>query len=135
MVPLGSLTECTGTRHRPISCPRLTQSNPPNPISLRSILILSSHLRVGLQSGLFPSGLATKVFFTFPTRATRHAHLIGLDSIILTTFRIEHKLWSCHYVILSILMSKLSLQHLSSNTVNPCPSPNVRGQVYTGRKT
>jgi hypothetical protein len=32
----------------------------PNPISLRSILILSAYLHLGLLSGLFPSGFPTK---------------------------------------------------------------------------
>jgi hypothetical protein len=35
--------------------PKPDQSNPSHPISLRSILILSTHLRLGLPSGLFPS--------------------------------------------------------------------------------
>jgi hypothetical protein len=38
------------------------QFAPSIPISLRSILMLSSHLRLGLPSGLFPSGLPTKTF-------------------------------------------------------------------------
>ena len=33
------------------------QSMPPHPTSKRSILILSSHLRLGFPSGLFPVGL------------------------------------------------------------------------------
>jgi hypothetical protein len=39
-------------------CPETTESNPhhPKPVSLRSILIPSSHLRLGLLSGFFPSG-------------------------------------------------------------------------------
>jgi len=41
--------------------PELHASSPhfPHPISLRSILILSYHQRLGLPSGLFPSGVLT----------------------------------------------------------------------------
>ena len=49
--------------NRPPSVPALSQINksmPPNPTSWRSIVILSSHLRLGLPSYLFPSVLPTK---------------------------------------------------------------------------
>jgi hypothetical protein len=54
--------------------------------SLRSILILSIHLRLDLSSGLFPSGLPTNI-----TRATSPAHLIPLDLIILIMFGEAYK--------------------------------------------
>ena len=53
-------TAVTSARHLPLSCASSTQSIHPNLTSWRSISILSSHLRLGLPSGLFPSGFHTK---------------------------------------------------------------------------
>jgi hypothetical protein len=53
-------------------------STPSHPISIRSILILPAHLRLGVPSGHFPSGFPNNILYTFPfspIRATCHAHI------------------------------------------------------------
>jgi hypothetical protein len=52
----------------------LSQLNPvhtPQPTPWRSTLILSSHLRLGLSIGLFPSGFRTQTLYT-PLHHTRY---------------------------------------------------------------
>jgi hypothetical protein len=43
------------------------QPTPPHPISPRSVLILSTHLRLGLPTGLIPSGCPTNNLKAFPS--------------------------------------------------------------------
>ena len=50
------ITTFTSARHLSLSSASSIQSIPPHPTSWISILILSSNLSLGLQSGLFPSG-------------------------------------------------------------------------------
>ena len=50
------ITVLTSSRHLSLSWANSIQSPQPPPTSWRSILILSSHLRLGLPNGLFPSG-------------------------------------------------------------------------------
>ena len=50
------ITALTSVRHLSLSWASPIQSTYPHPISWRSILILSTHLRLVLPSGLIPSG-------------------------------------------------------------------------------
>jgi len=50
------ITARTSVRHLSLSLASPIQSIYPHPTSWRSVLILSTHLRLGLPSGLFPSG-------------------------------------------------------------------------------
>ena len=81
----------------PPTVPILSQLDPvhtPHPTSWRSILILSSHLRLGLPSGLFPSGFPTKTLYTplsSHIRNTCPTHLILLDFIPRTTLGEQYR--------------------------------------------
>ena len=66
----------------------------PHPTSWRSSLILSSHLRLDLPSGLFPWGFPTKTLYTAvpsPKHATRPTHLILLDFITRKIFGEQYR--------------------------------------------
>ena len=54
------ITALTSVRYLSLSWASPIQSTHPHPTSWRSILILSTHLRLGLPSGLFPSSFPTK---------------------------------------------------------------------------
>jgi hypothetical protein len=79
----------------PYSEPDRSSPYHPIPSYLRSILILSIHLRLCLPSGLFPSGFPTDILYASlfsPIRATCPTHLILLDLIILIMLGEEYEL-------------------------------------------
>ena len=103
----------------------LSQFDPvhtPHPTSWRSILILSYHPRLGLPSGLLPSGLPTKILCTpllSPIRVTCPAPLI-LDLVTRTILGEEYRSW----VKCSWFASKPVLRW---GVVNTTPNPQAGG--------
>ena len=78
------ITALTSVCHLSLSWASPILSIYPHPTSCRSVLILSTHLRLGLPNGPFPSGFPTKTLYTPLSsliRATCPAHLIGMESI------------------------------------------------------
>ena len=91
------ITALTSVRQLSLSWVSPIQSIYPHPTSWRSILILSTHLRLGLSSGLLPSGFPIKNLYTHlssPIRATFPAHLILLDFITRTILGEKYKSFS-----------------------------------------
>ena len=77
------ITALTSVRHLSLSWASPIQSTYPHPTSWRSILILSTHLRLGLPSGLLPSGFLTKTLYTpSPHPYAPHAQPISFFSIL-----------------------------------------------------
>ena len=88
------ITAITSLRHLSLSWASPIQFIHTHHTSCRSVLILSTHLHLGLPSGLFPSGFSTNTLYTplsSPIRATCPAHLILLDFITRTILGEEYK--------------------------------------------
>ena len=126
----------------------LGQSNPvhiPTSHLLRSILILSTHLRLGLPSVLLPSGFPTNTLYTplsSPISATYPAHIILLHFITRTILGEEYKSFSSSLRILlhspvasSLLGPNILLNTMLSNTLSFLSSRNINDQVSHPYKT
>ena len=134
------ITTLTSLRQLSLSWASPIQSIYPHLISWRYILILSTHLRLGLPSGLRSSGFPIKTLYTplsAPIRATCPAHLILLDFITRTMLGEEYKSFSsslCNFLH-SLLGPNILLNTIFSNTLSFLSSRNVRDQVSHPYKT
>ena len=110
------ITALTSVRHLSLSWASPIQSIYTHPTYWRYILILSTHLRHGLPSGLLPSGFPTKTLYTSfssPIRVTCPAHLILLDFITRTILGEEYKSFSSS--LFNLLHSPVTSSLLDSN--------------------
>ena len=139
------ITAVASTRHMSLSWASSIQSIPPHPTSWRSILIFSSHLCLGLPSGLFPSGFPTRTQYTplfSPKQVTCPAHLILLNFITQTILGEQYRPLSsplCSFlhslVTSSLLGPNILLNALFSSTLSLHSSLKVSDQVSYPYKT
>jgi len=110
------ITTFTCARHLSLSWASPTQSIPPHPTSRRSILILSSHLRLGLPNDLLHSGFPAKTLHTnilSPIHATRPVHPIPL--VLFTRIILGEEYRSLNSSLCSFLHSPVTSSLLHPN--------------------
>jgi hypothetical protein len=119
--------------HWSLSWDKSIQYIPPHHISLRSILILSTHLHLCISSGIFPSG-----FPSIPLRS--NACCMPCPSPPPWIYHSNYTLWRVKVMKLLIMLFSPISRHfiffgpnilhsaLFSNALSPCSSLNVRGQ-------
>ena len=139
------ITAFTSARHLSLSRASSIQSISTHSTSWRSILILSSYLRLGLPSGLFPSGFPTETLYTpifSLIHATCSADLILLDFItrkILDELSRSLNSSLCSFlhsfVTSSLLGPNILLSTLFSDTFSLRSSLNMSDQVSHPYKT
>ena len=103
------ITAFTTDRHVSLFSSSSIQSRHPHSASWKSIIILLSHLRLGLPSVLFPSGFPAKTLYTpipSPKRVICPAHLIVLDLITRIILGEEYR--SLSYSLCSCLHSPVT---------------------------
>jgi len=114
-------------------------------ISATHSILNNYHLRLGLPSGLFPSGSLTEIFSAFLISLIRVACLVHDILLYLITLIISgeaYRLCSSKFrsllqpiAISFVLKPNILLSTLFSNALNPCSSLSVRDQVLHPYKT
>jgi hypothetical protein len=140
----GSLPGTQETATGSISRARWIQSALSHPVSLRPVLILSLHLRLGLPSGLVPSDFPSEIFYAFlifPVCVTCRAHRILHVLTTLIIFGAARMLWNSSLCSLPqspstsfLLGPNILLSTLFSNTLSLCTPLVWETKLYTHTK-
>ena len=130
------ITALTSVRQLSLSWASPIQSTYPHPTSWRSILILSTHLSLGLPSGLLPSGFPSKILYTTlfsPIRSTCPAHRYRIHNYLLIYSMVQNLLekliglqlvknFPAFYGTRRFITALTSVRHLSLSWASPIQS-------------
>ena len=132
MEPEGSLPHSQVATTCPF--PETDHSMPPHPTAWRSILMLSSHLCLGLPSGLCPSGFPTTTLYTpflSPIHTACPTHLTLLDLLTWTILGEQYRSLSSslynffHFPLTSPLLSQVFSSAAYSQTLSAYIPPSM----------
>ena len=136
------ITALTSVRHLSLSWASPIQSTYPHPTSWRSILMLSTHLRLGPPSSLFPSGFPTKTLYApSPPPYAPHALPISFLSILSPA---QYRVRSTELLVMqsppfpltpSLVGQNILLNTIFSNTHSFLSTLNVSDQASHPYKT
>jgi len=144
MEPKGSSPQSQVPATCPYPEPARIQSIPPHPTSCSSILILSSHLRLGLPSGLFPSGFpkgntscfgtATMVMRT-RLNVTLHVHCLSwLRFVLRSTVILLCAVWTLSIWLPTAHHTVPVVCHLRADNSKTNPSLTWLARIAFGKK-
>jgi len=139
--PQGSLPHSQMPATSPYPEPTPSSPYPYNLPPWRSILILPSHLSLGLPNGLFPLGFLNTTLNTpliFPTRANCPAHLILLDFITRTILGEQYRSLSsslCSFLHSPVTSSLLDPKYSPQHPILKHPQPTFLPQCQRPRFT
>ena len=117
------LTALTSARHLSLSWASQIQSTYPHPTSWRSILVLSSHLRLGLHSGLFLSGFPTSTLYIYHISyhiISYHIsyHIISYIILYLILYLIAyHRTMSYHIIVPYHISYRIISHHIITSYI------------------
>ena len=109
------ITALTSVRHLSLSWASPVQAIYPHTTSWRSVLILSTHLRLGLPSGLLPSGFSSKTLYTHLYVSQTVSQLL-LMHVCLTSFPRHKNKWE--YSLECVTRLVFRLLRVTSNDSN-----------------
>jgi len=117
----GFITAFTSGRHPSLFWISSIQSVSPHPTSWRSVLILTSHIRLAVPRVLFPSGFSTRILCKpvfFPIRATCPAYFTQRTTSTNTSILLAKCIWFIYILLCEFEHLLVNINYHKNNARN-----------------